>query len=733
MNRWSCISLQTVLRLAFAICLTGCGENTPLRDAVNKTFPPINHIDHQVTAVKASSAELAAFTSAPTIYAVLAATDLQKIVPESIASNIKAGSGKSVDISACDAKLALGNQEVVVTADFDLRVPAEQTSVAGAAEVHSSVSIERGALVFRPSGSTLRLSSLKYKGTKAPSVLVPLLNALLRTFLDNVNGAVSAQRVPIRVHVTKTIDLAETLRQTPGVVNSAGTTVVAGAAIGSSAVLVEPRAIRVLGSAVFLTPKGLISSFQLLEARIKAKRTDPLVSDELAALAACVDPAELAGALKGPDVMSVKKVCEDAEKGIALIKTEHFPSTSDAAKALAASYTAYSDGFMKQVQGIEPSKGMLADNTLIAFSRPAIAKGVQEVLAGASASATYVQSIPPKNFSQLITPTTTDLKCTENAGGCPSDFSYPGFSPAGCPSNCSGWSMRCAFGICTNVPSVDLGCQARKTTCEAGNAAAKPAYEMAKAAAQAAWSVGKATCELKKSTTKAGCQLNQGWLDTWSSQEIARIEGSAGVPDLKVFAAIDGVQLAPDFSALVVQYRLSADAHVSATAKLTPLNGGHLICAMPVNLSLNATGHVEGLTKSIAATEQPTRQEGDDLVLNYAISGQQVALTFSPALPVALFDQNTDKLLLSCPAPVAIVASIPGFSAVLVGLKVALRIRPDAFDSTKTIDIPGRIISFKIPSQTIVADSKSGTGALRLLLRPHWGKNALIFSASVTK
>ena len=733
MSRRLCFSPHALLCLAFAICLAGCGENASIRDAVNKTFPPVNHIDHQVTAVKASSAELAAFTRAPTIYAVLAANDIQKIIPPSMTSSIKAASGKNIDISAFKARLALGDQEVVVNADFDLRVPAEQTSVVGTAEIHCSVSIERGALVLRPSGSTLRLSSLKYRGKKAPSVIVSLLNTLLVAFLDNVNGAVGAQRIPLRVHATKSIDLAETLRQTPGVVNATGTTVTAGAAIGSSAVLVDPRAIRVLGSVVFLTPKDLMASFQLLEARIKAKRTDPLVSQELAVLAVCSDPVELAGALKGPDIASVKRVCEDAEKGIGSIKTEHFSTTSDAAKTLAASYTTYSDGFMKRVQEIEPGRGLFVDNTLIALSRPAVAKGLQEVLAGVNASATYVQSIPPKTFNQLITPTTTDLKCTENAGGCPSDFSYPAFSPEGCGSNCSGWSLRCAFGICTNVPSVDLVCQARKTACEGRNVVAKPAYETAKAVAQTAWSASKAACELKKSTTKAGCQLNQGWLDTWASKEIARIEGSAGVPDLRVFAAIDGVQLAPDFSSLVVSYRLSADARVSATAKLTPLNGGHLICAMPANLSLNATGHVEGLTRSITATEQTPRQEGDDLVLSYAISGQQVALTFSPALPVALFDQNTDKLLLSCPAPIAIASSIPGFSAALVALKVALRIRPDAFDSTKTIDIPGRIISLKIPAQRIAVDAKSGTPPISLLLRPRWGSSALIFSGSVTK
>ena len=87
------------------------------------------------------------------------------------------------------------------------------------------------------------------------------------------------------------------------------------------------------------------------------------------------------------------------------------------------------------VTAVLPLDGIAS--TLIALSRSALAKGMQDVLAGANASATYAQSIPPTSFNELIRPTTTELNCAENAGACESVFSYPPYPDSmSCPSDC---------------------------------------------------------------------------------------------------------------------------------------------------------------------------------------------------------------------------------------------------------------------------------------------------------
>ena len=715
--------------LLVALLGTAC-QSTALREAINASFPPVNPVDNQVAAVRASAAELASFQGPSSFYAGLALEDLRRILPSSIATQIKASGGPTIDVTAVDVHLHLGEQEVVVSADFSLKLPGEDASTAGTAEVHCTASIERGSLVLRPSGGSLQLSSLRYHGDKALPIIAPILNGLLRTFLDNINGAIQAQRIPLRFHAMSSIDLAQSLSQTPGVTDATGTVVTAGVALGSSAVLIDRRAVRILGSAVFLTPEAYTKSFALLEARSKSHAVDPLTSEELAVLSACAKPEELARVINAPDSAAVSQACKEAEQSVAEMAPVPVPSTADAGTSLATSFPAYEQAFRQVAQQIEPGTRLLGDGSIVALSRTALAVGLQPTLATARASATYSTSIPPKAFNELVTPTTTNLKCAENAGGCDSDFSYPPYHPRGCDSNCSGIDRKCAFGICVDVPWFDPGCVARKAVCETTKEAERQAYEAAKVAAQVAWSAQKAACELRKAATKAGCDLNQAWLDAWASKEIARVEGSASVPSLRVLAAIDGINLASDFSSLSVQYRLAAEAHVSANAQVTPLNGGHLICAMPANLSLEAQAHVDTLTRSVTASQASVQRDGEDLVLSFDVSGQQIELTFTPALPVALLDQNLDKLALSCPAPAAIVSSIPGFSTALVGLKVLLPIRPDLFASTKAIDIPGRTISVHIPPQEVALDP-TGTGkSAKLHLEPEWGQNAVIFSVT---
>lgn len=708
---------NAIVTLVVLLACNACASRA-LRDAVNREFPPQNPVDHQVSAVKHSAAALAAFQEPPTILVSLAADDLQRLLPTSLAASIKAKSGEDIEIKAVDVRLGFGSQEVIVNADFSLKLPTEQSSVKGTAEIHCAAALERGSLVLRPSGGSMQLSSLVYRGSKAADLLVPAVTALLRTFLDNVNGTIPTQQLPLRFHFLRSLDLAQTLRSAPGVTDATGTVVTAGLALGSSAVLIEPSGVRVLASAVFLTQERFEEYVKLLEARVRMNDTSPLRSEELAALAACQDPAELARTINASDTQAVVAMCDAAEKGMTPIKTEHYPTTSEAYNELAASFPRYREGFLQKVQQIEPGARVLAEDSLVAISRTAVGSGLQLILSQASASANYHASLPDQSFNQLVTPTTTNLNCAANAGGCDSDFSYPGYNPRGCDSDC---------GL------LDLDCHRRKLECEATKEAERLAYESAKAAAQVDWKIRKDLCEARKQIQKSGCELNQAWLDAWASKEIARLEGTASVSNLRAFGALDRIQVAPDLSSLAVDYRLGASATISANATVTPLNGGHLICVMPSNLSVTAQGAVSATTKTVTATQTLVTRDGDDLVMTYEISQQQVALSFDPPLPVALYQQNREKLFLACPAPVSIVNAITGFAGGLVGIEVVMALRPDLFDTTKTIDIPLLTLPLRIPAQELSLSAMPGVSARAIRLTPEWGQNALLFAAKVKR
>jgi hypothetical protein len=100
-------------------------------------------------------------------------------------------------------------------------------------------------------------------------------------------------------------------------------------------------------------------------------------------------------------------------------------------------------------------------------------------------------------------------------------------------------------------------------------------------------------------------------------------------------------------------------------------------------------------------------------------------------LPVALYQQNREKLLLSCPAPASIVNGLTGFAGGLVGIEVAFALRPDLFDSTRTIDTPAVTLPLRIPPQVLTVPPAPGVAAVSVRLTPEWGQNALIFSGKV--
>src|SRR3982751_6541596 len=170
---------------------------------VNQHFPPIRPLDNQLAALHGAATDIDGLSSA-LLYAGVSQKDLQSFVPSDIRSKI-------AELS--QVTLTLGQQEVVVRGDFELRLTeSDHVRIAGKVEAHCAASVEEGSLVLRPSASRIEVQSIDRQETQAPDALLSVINALLDRFLLNLNGAIQAQRVPLQLRSIQVVDTAQLLQ-----------------------------------------------------------------------------------------------------------------------------------------------------------------------------------------------------------------------------------------------------------------------------------------------------------------------------------------------------------------------------------------------------------------------------------------------------------------------------------------------------------------------------------------
>jgi hypothetical protein len=101
-------------------------------------------------------------------------------------------------------------------------------------------------LIICPSFGTVKLRRITIKGTSVPSTIVDIINALLNTFLNNINGTLHAQKISLAFDYVTTLAPQALLSSLPGVHDISGNPITFSVALDKGAVLVDEAGVHAL-------------------------------------------------------------------------------------------------------------------------------------------------------------------------------------------------------------------------------------------------------------------------------------------------------------------------------------------------------------------------------------------------------------------------------------------------------------------------------------------------------
>jgi hypothetical protein len=714
----------SILVLTAALATAGCARNSALVRMANELFPPVRPADHQVAAVQAAARDIEGLSSA-LVYIGVSQRDLEAHVPSEIQSRMA---------DATNIQVRLGQQEVVVAAGYDVRVPGDDdVRIRGDVVAHCAVSIEESALVLRPSASQVSVRRIQYRGNKAPDLLIEGINLALRTFLDNLNGAIQAQRVPLDLSAMQVFDTTRLLNGLETVSTAQGRTFSVDVALGKSSVLIDSEGIHVLADAVVLTQEHFDTTLRELQERnaeplrVASLGTTPpsasFTSEQLALLSLC--PSLPAGL--DARVERLRAVCEslDAPAGALVLRAAAEPAEDGPEEDLEVIYPRFRDTFLTKVELVDRKENLFWDRTAVAISRRSLAADLNAVLAHGQGSASlrfpeYTGDVKEKT----LTPDPPNLKCAENAGGCDSDFSFRGYNPRGCDSDCS--TMNCHgpswARIC--LPGVDLQCLGRKADCERLKEQERLGYEAEKAAAFVAWKVRKDACELAKVAKLAGCNINQDWLNLVGNKDVGEVQARWQADSGELHIVIDGLRVGDDLDSFSARGSLSGGANVAADFTFIPHNAGHLACVAQWSGRVHAAAHLPLKEVSFTGRLTEARNEEKKLVLTFSLPGETFDVKVEPPPALALVTQNP-QIAAYCPVPTLIVAQIASLAGAFdpVSIYALIKLGEAALKDTFSYELQGREVTVELPERTIEIGGKP------VALLPRWQEKSIVIYA----
>jgi len=666
-------------------------------------FSPVRPEQHQLAAVRASRDQLQTL-SGTLLYASLSAADLQAHLPAFLETEFKAGMGSG---KAQVAKVELRDQEIVVWTAFEIARPEARVSLFGEAEVHCAAAIERGALVLRPSASTVHLTSARLgDGPLNLDLLKALLVPLMKGFLGDVSHVLETRRVPLRLAGLQSVDLVGLLEGTGSLIDVHAKPVDLNVGLGATTLLVDADGIHVLADAVVLTPERFARTVDELLENLERGETPRLTSAQLAALGECGQPLPLPESR----ALTFAAVCA-AHSSLAQVESPTPAETPEEAEAvLRSELDAFRKKFLDKVDEIEPVARLPKDRTLVAISRKQLAAGLNEILQGLVVQATVRPPgthapIPPQT---IRTPPKTDLHCDQVGGACPSRFEFRDYVPRGCPSNC---------GL------FDLGCHRDKLECEVVKESEKRAYDAERLKALAEFGLEKAACEAVKAGKQIGCSVNQEWLESVAGLDVGELRGDVQVQDVEVPLTLDEVTLGTDLETLGVRLSVTGGGEVSGGLTVVPRNLGKIACTAPLDATLTARVHLPQQQRTLQLRRTGAGTEtGDELRLTYQLSETSLDLQIDPPPIKAFLQQNAERLALSCPLPGAILSQLKGFPG--IDLNFGFSLRDEILRDTFPFPVPAQEIPLVIPSQTVpIGDGEP----IRLI--PSWGEKSILFEA----
>jgi hypothetical protein len=601
--------------------------------------------------------------------------------------------------------------------DFDTSFKSVPVEGKGTLLIEAGTALNASAIRLIPIGAGIQFKSLKLLGKTDDSVLPNVLNGLLAPLVSSISQRISSFSLPVNLGIVKQIDIKSELLKVPEIKevtegpdpypaimlyeNGAVFPLKSGLYVIGTARLVPPQEYRVAIDAIkeiekvatqnlcaectfdLLAPKNYWNCQKDYLECTKRKYGRPEPEKKLT-------PLEMLALMemkrrKDEDPES-KRIYEHLK-----ILDSPWYSVDPTLPANDAQY----ESLVRQCQNLLNKKASQIDpkiasasGSVVAVSKDFIAQTFRTISKLALVRAVLKIDRKEEDIPEytLKTDSAPDLKCTENAMGCNSNFNYTEpYTPRGCSGGCG--TRNChnvwPFGdVCVN--GIDLNCEKDRIWCNTQKEAERVAYEGRKSAAQVKFDLDKARCEVEKEAQKKGCELNQGFLNATQSMEFGRVKAHAVITNLDGGIFVKGVGISDDLKTINAELQLEGKTHVQVDWEMTPLNAGHLVCPFPAGGVVHADVTLDRTPLTFQAVMKDP--ESKDTRLAYTMDERKLTVRMFPPPAIALLSQNP-QLALAC-APGNAISNLFGATGQVAKLVFALKDEIELKIPQRTIELP---------------------------------------------
>jgi hypothetical protein len=185
--------------LALLLPLTGCDKVAErLKDAINRAWPPISTLERRTHALAASASALHSLT--PSIYLMLDESSINSVVNE-IQRQISAARFQHPNGSLPlinNLKVTVDSEAVFILGDIALDLTEPAVTLKG--RLSGQLAVEPRGNVLQPTASfeSVEIQSVKFtKQALNADIAAPAINAILKSTLANINGAIRLQEISL--------------------------------------------------------------------------------------------------------------------------------------------------------------------------------------------------------------------------------------------------------------------------------------------------------------------------------------------------------------------------------------------------------------------------------------------------------------------------------------------------------------------------------------------------------
>jgi hypothetical protein len=587
--------LPVLVVIVLALQLSSCGAL--IKNYINKQYPPVSSLDKQAEAVRVSEAQLAALTQ-PDLGLVLEAPLLtrsfQAAFRQLYANDPTLGIKGLSRIEIIDSpSFAFGEQQIISSAR--LRFHVRDNKYVKRADIYftglTALSFSTDSLLADPSFQRIEVRNLKLRKFMVFSgAAKALINSLLRSFMDNINGQINKQVVRIDYPPLPELPLSKILG------GQANLRVVRDDTFRIERKIIHP--------VMLIQPQKMVVLAQLSDKKVRGEGEQVPEPTRLPPPPYFVETGS--GSVSTSSINRVR-----ANSLYAGISREEFQRR----------YRVFDSGFFARWQDeLDPQAEQ--DSNSVYLSYAFTGRVINELFQDAEFALRY-------RLDER-----TEFPAKRIALG---DIPKP---------DCEGIRFECQFNNCNNVLSncgscrwYDAWCQTRRAACHVANGVKWAACQTSNGA-KAVW------CAAELVGRKGACYTALGliWLYDNLIKEVGTFGGNA-VASGEVEASVR--RIVPNgMHSLAMEGQIAARADAAVRLQFRPSGLlGRLVCLFPMNETVPLNNIRVNQGYQLTANFQRITDE-DKTVLRISMSQLALALQFSKPLLAELL--SNPRLVLNC-------------------------------------------------------------------------------------